>query len=76
MAYYGKRKWLEALRKQKGWSQARLGAEIGVSQTQYLYIEKGYRDPSQEMKKLIADQLGIDVETFDRNDAEMRRRTA
>lgn len=35
--------WLKELRKNKGWTQAKVAQKLGVSATQYAYIEAGQR---------------------------------
>jgi len=49
------------LRKQKGWSQARLAMEAHVSQQAISFIERGRNEPSAEMLRALADTLGVSV---------------
>lgn len=72
MAYFGKRKWLEDIRYQKRWSQARTAAEADISQSMYSRIEMGYSEPSEEQATAIAAALGFDVSRFGKEDAAMR----
>ena len=49
------RDWLVALR--AGRSQSKVAKEIGIAQSTYASIETGYRTPSVETAKKIADVL-------------------
>ena len=51
------RDWLVALR--AGRSQSKVAKEIGIAQSTYASIETGYRTPSVETAKKIADVLGF-----------------
>lgn len=46
-------------RKAKGWSQSKLGEELGVSQQMVAQYEKGDRTPKKETVEKIADALDV-----------------
>ena len=56
------RDWLVALR--AGRSQSKVAREIGIAQSTYASIETGYRTPSVETAKRIADVLGFQWTQF------------
>ena len=58
------RKWLVALRKAAGHTQADLAEMIGVSQPSYCNIEKGERRPSPKTAKALGRVLGFDWTRF------------
>lgn len=70
MAYLGKRRWLEDLRYAKRWTQNRVAAEAGMSQSMYSRIELGYSKPSERQAAAIAAALGFDVRMFEYEYAE------
>jgi transcriptional regulator with XRE-family HTH domain len=47
------------LRKQRGWSQARLAEEAGVSARTVFSVEKGEREPHPSKLRAILDALGV-----------------
>lgn len=53
---------LAALRKQKGISQAELGAAIGVARSTICQYEKGNRNPDRETLIKIADYFGVPID--------------
>lgn len=59
----GKRgKRIRAFRKLKRVQQAKLASQIGISTTSLGRVERGEREPSEDLLHSIADQLHIDVE--------------
>lgn len=67
------RDWLVALR--AGRSQSKVAKEIGIAQSTYASIETGYRTPSVETAKKIADVLGFPWTRFFENDEEASDKT-
>ena len=59
------RDWLVILR--AGRSQSKVAKEIGIAQSTYASIETGYRTPSVETAKKIADVLGFPWTRFFEN---------
>ena len=59
------RDWLVTLR--AGRSQSKVAKEIGIAQSTYATIETGYRTPSVETAKKIADVLGFPWTRFFEN---------
>ena len=59
------RDWLIALR--AGRSQSKVAKESGIAQSTYASIETGYRTPSVETAKKIADVLGFPWPQFFEN---------
>ena len=59
------RDWLIALR--AGRSQSKVAKESGIAQSTYASIETGYRTPSVETAKKIADVLGFPWTQFFEN---------
>lgn len=59
------RDWLVAFR--AGRSQSKVAKEIGIAQSTYASIETGYRTPSVETAKKIADVLGFPWTRFFEN---------
>ena len=59
------RDWLVTLR--AGRSQSKVAKEIGIAQSTYASIETGYRTPSVETAKKIADVLGFPWTRFFEN---------
>ena len=59
------RDWLVTLR--AGRSQSKVAKEIGIAQSTYASIETGYRTPSVETAKKIADVLGFTWTRFFEN---------
>lgn len=73
MAYYGKRAWLEDIRVAKGYSQDKTAAIAGISQALYSKVEMGYKNPSDKLRKVIAEALEFEPDRFDLEDDAMRR---
>lgn len=48
------RMWLKELRKNKGWTQAKVAQKLGVTATQYGYIEARERQADLNLSTLIA----------------------
>ena len=67
------RDWLVALR--AGRSQSKVAKEIGIAQSTYASIETGYRTPSVETAKKIADVLGFPWTRFFENSEELDNKT-
>ena len=59
------RDWLVTLR--AGRSQSKVAKDIGIAQSTYASIETGYRTPSVETAKKIADVLGFPWTRFFEN---------
>ena len=59
------RDWLVTLR--AGRSQSKVAKESGIAQSTYASIETGYRTPSVETAKKIADVLGFPWTRFFEN---------
>ena len=59
------RDWLVTLR--AGRSQSKVAKEIGIAHSTYASIETGYRTPSVETAKKIADVLGFPWTRFFEN---------
>ena len=55
---------LRVLRAERGWSQAELGAELGVSRQAVNAIETGKYDPSLPLAFKIARLFGQPIETI------------
>lgn len=53
---------LRVLRAECGWSQERLGAEVGVSRQTINSIEQGKYDPSLRVAFLLAHTFGCHIE--------------
>ncbi|MFD4144614.1 MULTISPECIES: helix-turn-helix transcriptional regulator [unclassified Streptomyces] len=53
---------LASLRSQRGWSQARLAEELGVSRQTVISIERGRFDPSLPLAFRIARVFGRTIE--------------
>ena len=49
-------------RVRRGLSQAEMAEKVGVSQAMYSYYENGWRKPSLEVAKRIADALEISLD--------------
>lgn len=45
--------WIREIRKARGWSQARLGEEVGVSQPMISQWERGNMEPAPEIAERI-----------------------
>lgn len=56
------REWLAELR--GGRAQSKVAKEIGIAQSTYASIETGYRTPSVDTAKKIADVLGFQWTRF------------
>lgn len=53
---------LRELREKKGWSQAKLAEQVGVSDAYIAQLETGVRkNPSLDMLKRLASKLGVPV---------------
>ncbi|GAA0277422.1 helix-turn-helix transcriptional regulator [Alteraurantiacibacter aestuarii] len=61
---------IRLLRAEKGWSQAELADQVGVSRNSVNSIENGKFDPSLPLAFRIAHAFGLTVEeVFDKEDA-------
>jgi putative transcriptional regulator len=61
---------IRLLRAEKGWSQAELADQVGVSRNSINSIENGKFDPSLPLGFRIAHAFGLTVEeVFDKEDA-------
>ena len=61
---------IRLLRAEKGWSQAELAEQVGVSRNSINSIENGKFDPSLPLGFRIAHAFGLTVEeVFDKEDA-------
>ena len=58
------KKWLIAIRKEKGLSQVQVSEAVGISQPSYCNIENGERGTAVETAKKIANVLGFDWTRF------------
>ena len=56
--------WLKELRKEKGYLQKDVYKNLNIPQATYSAIERGYRRPSVDMAKKIADFIGTDWTRF------------
>ncbi|MGI6349909.1 MAG: helix-turn-helix domain-containing protein [Eubacteriales bacterium] len=56
--------YIKCKREEKGWSQRRLGDEVGVSQNMIHYIETNQRIPSLAVANALAKALGCKVDDF------------
>lgn len=68
---------VKRLRKDKGWTQARLAMEAHVSQQAISFIERGRNEPSAEMIRTLAETFGVSVseimgEAGNRSDSQIR----
>jgi transcriptional regulator with XRE-family HTH domain len=54
-------RYIQEIRKQKGYTQEQLADKIGVSLTHYSYLEIGYKLPNTHMLQRIADALEVKV---------------
>lgn len=52
---------VKKLRKEKGWTQARLAMEANISQQAVSFIERGRNEPSAEMIRTLADTFGVSI---------------
>lgn len=52
---------IKALRKQKGWTMARLGAKAYVSRTHISNIENGRIDPSLATAEALLEAMGYEL---------------
>lgn len=57
---------VRTLRLRKGWSQARLAAELGTSQSHIARIERGTENLTIETCRKLSRALRIDLNTLDR----------
>ncbi len=48
-------------------SQIDVARKVGVSQTYYSLIERGYYDPSDEVASKLTDMFGLETNYFERN---------
>ena len=53
---------LRKLRKKENIFQEELAKKVGVTQSYLSYVEKGYKTPSLEVTKRLADELGVTVD--------------
>ena len=53
---------LPALRSQRGWTQAQLAKQLGVSRQTIISIERGKYDPSLPLAFKIARAFGLPIE--------------
>lgn len=53
---------LQALRRERGFSQEELAHRASVHQTYLSGLERGRRNPSLLVLKRVADALGVDIE--------------
>lgn len=60
---------IREMRRQRGWSQEKLGAMVGFSQSKISKIENGYCDSLSDLK-LIAKALGVKLEDLVREEAD------
>lgn len=61
---------IRVLRAEKGWSQAELAEQVGVSRNSVNSVENGKFDPSLPLAFRIAHAFGLSVEeVFDKQDA-------
>ena len=66
---------LAARRKEKGLTQAELGAEIGIAQRTVAAYESGERRPSVDVAKRLAEALDFSwAELFEGDDEEEERK--
>jgi len=56
---------VHTLRLRKGWSQARLAAELGTSQSYIARIERGKENLTVKTCRKLSWALGIDLNTLD-----------
>lgn len=55
---------LRELRAERNWSQAELGARVGVSRQAIIAIEQGRFDPSLPLAFKLARVFGLTIETI------------
>ncbi len=65
---------IRELRREQGWSQAELGARLGVSRQTVNAIENGKYDPSLPLAFKIARLFGLPIEDIFDPDAPQRDR--
>lgn len=53
---------LVAARRAKGWSQAQVAKEAGISDTHIAQLETGVREPSMRVARKLAAVLGVSVD--------------
>ncbi|MCH2173557.1 helix-turn-helix transcriptional regulator [Myxococcota bacterium] len=53
---------LPALRSERGWTQAQLAKQLGVSRQTIISIERGKYDPSLPLAFKIAQAFGLPIE--------------
>lgn len=53
---------IKSLLEEKNVTQAELAENVGVSQAMISYILKGYKTPSVQLLKRIADYLGVTMD--------------
>lgn len=53
---------LKRLRKERGWKQADVAAELGIGRTTYVSYEKGQIDPPLYRLKRIAALFGVTLD--------------
>lgn len=75
MAMFGNR--LKSLRHRKGFSQADLAKQIGVSKSSVNMYERGEREPNFETLETIADYFNVDLDyLMGKSDIENRAKAA
>jgi len=50
------------LRKQKRWSQQAVAARLGIAKSTYAGYESGYREPSLDVLRLLAELFGVSLD--------------
>lgn len=55
---------LKEVRKEKGFTQKELGAAVGISEVMIGQYERGVRTPKLEMRKKLANALGVKLNYF------------
>lgn len=58
------RKWLQAIRCEKGMTHEEVATRSGIKRAYYTMIERGYRSPSVEVAKRIAATMEFDWTYF------------
>ncbi|RYL88203.1 XRE family transcriptional regulator [Sporolactobacillus sp. THM7-4] len=57
---------IRAFRKLKGYTQAGLAKELGISLSRLGEIERERREPTEEFIRQVADKLGVSVEEMEK----------
>ena len=58
------RTWLIQIRKNRGWRQEDVAAEVGLSRSYYCQIENGVKTPHPDKAKALASLLGFEWTLF------------